>query len=128
MFTTFINNKLDKLVTPKELLLGEENVIGKLSRSIGKGDSYRADIASILATRVANFAVVYSKDNKINVVVTSELFYDSFDYNVEGYDKQEFYTIPAHYTAYRHFYNDIMSGADCPTHIKIIKGESCKQD
>ena len=70
----------------------------------------------------------YSRDNKINVVVTSEFFYDSFDYNVEGYDEQEFYTIPAHYTAYRHFYNDIMSGADCPTHIKIIKSEPCKHE
>ena len=63
----------------------------------------------------------YSKDGEIDVSVTSEYFYDSYDYNVTGYDEEIIYTIPAFYTAYRHFYNDIMSGADCPTYVKIIK-------
>jgi hypothetical protein len=73
MFTTFINNKLDQLVTPKDLLLGEEEVLGKLSRSTGTGDNYRADIASILATRVSNFAVVYSQDNTITPKITERI-------------------------------------------------------
>tara|TARA_R110001606_G_scaffold171773_6_gene317514 strand:- start:4168 stop:5343 length:1176 start_codon:yes stop_codon:yes gene_type:complete len=73
MFTTFINNKLDLLVTPKELLLGEGEILSKLSRSTGTGDSYRADIASILATRVSNFAVVYSQDNTITPKITERI-------------------------------------------------------
>ena len=66
MFTTFINNKLDKLVTPKDIVLGkEEEVLPKLSECIGQGDNYRADIASLLATRIANFSVAYSKTDTV---------------------------------------------------------------
>lgn len=77
MFTTFINNKLDRLVTPKDLLThdNEQYILGELKGCIGvKDDSdYRADIASVLATRLANFAVVYSKDNTINPKITDRL-------------------------------------------------------
>jgi len=66
MFTTFINNKLDKLVTPKDIVQGKaEEVLPKLSECIGQGDNYRADIASILATRIANFSVAYSKTDTV---------------------------------------------------------------
>jgi len=75
MFTTFINNKLDKLVTPKDLLThdNEEHILGKLKSCIGEDDSYRADIASTLATRLANYAVVYSKENTITQKITDRL-------------------------------------------------------
>lgn len=73
MFTTFINNKLDQLVTPKELLTGDDTVLTKLKSCIGEGDSYRADIASVIATRVANYSVVYSKDNTISQKITDRL-------------------------------------------------------
>lgn len=75
MFTTFINNKLDKLISPKDLLTKEDTnqVVNELQSCVGKDDSYRADIASILATRLANYAVVYSKDNTINQKITDRL-------------------------------------------------------
>ena len=75
MFTVFINNKLDKLVTPKDLLThdNEQYILGELSGCIGKDDNYRADIASTLATRLANFAVVYAKDNTISQKITDRL-------------------------------------------------------
>ena len=75
MFTTFINNKLDKLVTPKDLLThdGEQYIFNELRSCIGKDDTYRADIASTLATRLGNYAVVYSQDNTINQKVTDRL-------------------------------------------------------
>jgi len=75
MFTIFINNKLDKLVTPKDLLTheNEQYILGELTGCIGKDDNYRADIASTLATRLANFAVVYSKENTINQKITDRL-------------------------------------------------------
>jgi hypothetical protein len=75
MFTTFINNKLDKLVTPKDLLThdNEQYILGELKGCIGEGDSYRADIASTLATRLANYAVVYSKENTVNQKITDRL-------------------------------------------------------
>lgn len=75
MFTVFINNKLDKLVTPKDLLThdNESYILGELKSCIGSGDNYRADIACTLATRLANYAVVYSKDNTINQKITDRL-------------------------------------------------------
>ena len=75
MFTTFINNKLDKLVTPKDLLThdNEAYILGELRGCIGKDDSYRADIASTLATRLANYSVIYSKENTISQKITDRL-------------------------------------------------------
>jgi len=75
MFTTFINNKLDKLVTPKDLLThdNEQYILGELRSCVGKDDNYRADIASTLATRLANYSVVYSKENKIDQKITDRL-------------------------------------------------------
>jgi hypothetical protein len=75
MFTTFINNKLDKLVTPKDLLThdNQQYILGELRGCIGKDDNYRADIASTLATRLANYAVVYSKENTISQKITDRL-------------------------------------------------------
>lgn len=75
MFTTFINNKLDKLPTPKDLMTHENEsyITGELVNAVGKDDAYRADIASTLATRLANYAVVYSKDNTISKKVTDRL-------------------------------------------------------
>jgi len=75
MFTTFINNKLDKLVTPKDLLThdNESYILGELRGCIGKDDTYRADIAATLATRLANYSVVYSKDNTVGQKVSDRL-------------------------------------------------------
>ena len=65
MFTTFINNKLDKLVTPKEIVTGPVEVLEQVKECIGKDDNYRADIASLLATRIANFSVAFSKTDTV---------------------------------------------------------------
>jgi hypothetical protein len=75
MFTTFINNKLDKLVTPKDLLThdNESYILGELRGCVGKDDTYRADIASTLATRLGNYAVVYSKENTVTQKITDRL-------------------------------------------------------
>jgi hypothetical protein len=75
MFTTFINNKLDKLVNPKDLLThqDEKYILGELRSCIGKDDSYRADIASTLATRLANYSVVYSNNNTVSQKITDRL-------------------------------------------------------
>ena len=75
MFTTVINNKLDKLVTPKDLLThdNEQYILGELRGCVGKDDTYRADIASTLATRLANYSVVYSKENTVSQKITDRL-------------------------------------------------------
>ena len=73
MFTTFINNKLDKLVTPKEIVTGPVEVLEQVSECIGKDDNYRADIASLLATRIANFSVAYSKTDTVTEKIQQRL-------------------------------------------------------
>ena len=98
MFTVFINNKLDKLVTPKDLLThdNEQYILGELTGCIGKDDNYRADIASTLATRLANFAVVYSKDNTINQKITDRL---------EALCTKEYFTNDLKYLVVRTIFN-----------------------
>jgi hypothetical protein len=75
MFTTFINNKLDKLVTPKDLLTHENEsyILGELRSCVGQDDTYRADIAATLATRLGNFSVVYSKESSVTQKITDRL-------------------------------------------------------
>lgn len=75
MFTTFINNKLDKLVSPKDMLLhdNESYIIGELNSCIGVGNDYRADIASVLVTRLVNFTINYAENNTITPKITDRL-------------------------------------------------------
>jgi len=70
LFTTFIHNKLDKMVSPKDMLTNTswEYVKGQMGSAMGKvaDDGYRADIASVLAHRLINFTVVYSEKNTVD--------------------------------------------------------------
>lgn len=69
MFTMFINNRLDKLISPKEMILDKDEVkvAERLMNAIAENgaDNYRADIASLLTTRLVNWTVHYSKGNPI---------------------------------------------------------------
>lgn len=62
-------------MTPKDLLThdSESYILGELRSCIGKDDNYRADIASTLATRLGNYAIVYSNENKIVQKITDRL-------------------------------------------------------
>ena len=98
MFTMFINNRLDKIVTPKQLLTDqdESKIINKLKSSIGTGDSYRADIASILATRLANYSIVYSKENSVTADIVNRL---------EKLCTEDYFTNDLKYLVVRTIYN-----------------------
>lgn len=66
LFTTFIHNRLDKLVTPKELVeMDWKTLKDKLYTCLySGGGEYRADIASILTTRFINYTnVLIEKGN-----------------------------------------------------------------
>lgn len=80
LFTTFINNRLDKLVTPKEMFLGADDAtVGeKLLAAVthnGDMNTYRADIASVLTTRLINYAVTYAEENPITDKHIARLVY-----------------------------------------------------
>ena len=60
LFTTFIANRLDKLVSPDEILFGDwRDVEGKLLDAVYDKDIYRNSVASILQTRLLNKALDY---------------------------------------------------------------------
>lgn len=75
MFTMFINNKLDKMISPKDILTHESDVyvVNTLKGIIGKDKAYRADLASILSTRIINYSLLYSKENKIDKLIIDRL-------------------------------------------------------
>lgn len=75
MFTMFINNRLDKMISPEDILFheSEEYVLKTLKGIIGKDDKYRADLASILSTRIINYSLFYSKGNKVGKEIVDRL-------------------------------------------------------
>ena len=75
LFTLFINNKLDQLMSPKDILLhdNEDYIVGALKTTVGRGDDYRADIASIMSTRIINFALAHFKSNPMKAEVIKRL-------------------------------------------------------
>lgn len=75
LFTSWIANKLDKIISPEEILISSnsETVISKIKSLIYDGTNYRADIASLLSTRIVNYSVYYAKDNKIDDKIIDRL-------------------------------------------------------
>jgi len=92
MFTMFINNKLDKIISPSTILTheNEEYVLNQLKSVIGKDDKYRADLASIISQRIINYSLFYAKDNKIEksiidrlaILMNEELFAVDLKYKI----------------------------------------------
>lgn len=66
MFTMFINNKLDKMISPEDLLTKDEAYVkGALLASVGEGDDFRADLSSVIATRVINYALTVAENGSV---------------------------------------------------------------
>lgn len=60
LFSNFIANKLDKLISPEDLVNGKwEHVKSLLEDQLYDGDVYRADIASVITTRFINYSLLY---------------------------------------------------------------------
>ena len=92
MFTMFINNKLDKIISPETIMKHEslDYIINTLKGIIGKDKDYRADLASIISTRIINFSLFFAKNNKIEKsfidrlasLINEELFAVDLKYNI----------------------------------------------
>jgi len=81
LFSQFVQNKLDKLLSPVEMLNDPEKmIIKKLKEIIGDGNKRRNDIASILSRRLTNYAAANEKDltkdqiERFAVILESECF------------------------------------------------------
>ena len=70
LFTSFIANKLDKLVTPEDMLMKKWDTVKEdIERCVYEKDDYHPEIAAVLNTRLLNYSVNYLKDgNKADVV------------------------------------------------------------
>jgi len=70
LFTTFIHNKLDKLPSPEDIFdlnVKGETIIKMLKDvTTDSKKQYRADIASILSTRIVNYTVLQAGAGKIS--------------------------------------------------------------
>lgn len=90
MFTMFINNKLDKMISPQHVIEQDEKyVLNTLKSIVGKDDNYRADLASTLSTRIVNYLDLFSKENpiektvvdRISKIVNEKIFANDICYN-----------------------------------------------
>jgi hypothetical protein len=91
MFTMFINNKLDKMISPQNVMEQDEKyVLNTLKSIIGKDKEYRADLASTLSTRIVNYLDIFSKSNpieksiisRISSLVNEKIFTNDICYNM----------------------------------------------
>jgi hypothetical protein len=74
LFTMFINNKLDKIISPQNIMDQDEKyVLGTLKSIIGDDDKYRADIASTISTRLVNYLERYATDNKVEKITIERI-------------------------------------------------------
>jgi len=75
MFTMFINNRLDKIITPEKVMSMDDwsSVKGQLTGVIGKEDNYRADIASVITRRLINYNLISAEKSAINQKVLDRL-------------------------------------------------------
>lgn len=90
MFTTFIQNKLDLLPTPEHMLHDGWDIVEKSIKSVvgEREKEYRADIASVLSTRIINYSLHYAEKNPIDdkfitrlkALTTKDLFLKDLEY------------------------------------------------
>ena len=74
MFTMFINNKLDRIISPEDILTKDESyVMGALKAAVGEDVDFRADISSVIATRVINYSLLYAQTNAVSDAMANRL-------------------------------------------------------
>jgi hypothetical protein len=74
MFTMFINNKLDRLISPEDIMTKDEQyVMNALTNAVGQDDDFRADISSVIATRVINYSLNHAEKKGVTDLMISRL-------------------------------------------------------
>lgn len=77
IFSMFINNRYDKLPSPKDILTGSwQHVKPKLNEAMWgeSGDDYKASVASLLATRIVNWTDAYfSKPGYVSAPINDRI-------------------------------------------------------
>jgi nucleoside-triphosphatase THEP1 len=66
MFTMFINNKLDRIISPEDIMTKDEQyVMNALTNAVGQDNDFRADLSSVIATRVINYSLVHADTKSV---------------------------------------------------------------
>lgn len=66
MFTMFINNKLDRIISPEDIMTKDEQyVMNSLTNAVGQDNDFRADLSSVIATRVINYSMVHASTKSV---------------------------------------------------------------
>jgi hypothetical protein len=75
LFTQFIANKLDKLITPKRMLFegDTKTILNEIKDIVYDGTIYRADIASLLTSRITNYGLFHAEKNPIEQKVIDRI-------------------------------------------------------
>jgi hypothetical protein len=74
MFTMFINNKLDRIISPVDIMTKDEQyVMNSLTNAVGKDDEFRADISSIIATRIINYSLTVAEKGSIGKLMIDRI-------------------------------------------------------
>jgi len=75
LFTMFINNNLDKIISPQDIITNQNEayVLGALSSSVGKDDNFRADISSVITTRIINYCLTHADKHGVNDAMINRL-------------------------------------------------------
>lgn len=80
LFTTFIANKLDKLISPEDMLFKDwEEVQKEVESQVYDGDKYRPDIAATLAIRFLNYTEYYFKKGGAKTDIATRRIIDFLD-------------------------------------------------
>lgn len=83
LFTSFIANKLDKLISPKDLLTGDWKTVKKrIKECVYDSDGkYKPLVASILHTRMLNYSMYYFDQPKAKTEVVEQRLLDLIETN-----------------------------------------------
>ncbi len=85
LFTTFINNKLDKLISPKDMLLKSwDKVKPEIEACVYDTNGvYRPNIAAVLHTRLMNYCIYYFSQPKAKTDLVQDRLIEIIDASQE---------------------------------------------
>lgn len=100
LFTTFIANKLDMLISPKDMLMMKwEEVSPKIESAVyDEKGKYRAAVASILHTRLLNYIDYYFSKPESNGSVVLDRLMDFIHSDKKLFDEDIIFNIIKHLT------------------------------
>jgi adenylosuccinate lyase len=66
---------MDKIISPQDIMTNtsEAYVVGALNGAVGTGDDFRADISSIITTRLINYSLKHASEHAVSDAMINRL-------------------------------------------------------